>query len=182
KLDIPLIQASGSGLESGFVGGGSKALTSIYKKACAQGRCIIFLDEAQSLFMPRGRGERKWDDDTANTLLGLLDGIKSDEGAGVIWVVASNFDDANSEMDEAMLRRFSVKINFRLPNKSERRELLSVFLSRKEEGCVDWDNVNLDYVAEITGNLSPAVLETVVDRASMIAIEEKAMITTDVLF
>ncbi|MGV3653412.1 MAG: AAA family ATPase [Noviherbaspirillum sp.] len=182
KLDIPLIQASGSGLESGFVGGGSKALNAIYKKACAQGRCIIFLDEAQSLFMPRGRGERKWDDDTANTLLGLLDGIKSDEGAGVIWVVASNFDDANSEMDEAMLRRFSVKINFRLPNKAERRELLRVFLARKEDGCVDWDNANLDYVAEITGNMSPAVLETVVDRASMIAIEEHGMITTDVLF
>jgi cell division protease FtsH len=182
KLNIPLIQASGSGLESGFVGGGSKALNAIYKKACKQGKCIIFLDEAQSLFMPRGRGEKKWEDDTANTLLGLLDGIKSDEGAGVIWVVASNFDDATSEMDEAMLRRFSVKINFRLPNKSERRELLQVFLAKKDEGCVDWSNLNLDYVAEITANLSPALLETVVDRASMIAIQESKVINTDVLF
>ncbi|MGI4936776.1 MAG: AAA family ATPase, partial [Janthinobacterium lividum] len=183
KLDIPLISASGSGLESGFVGGGAKALNAIYKKACTQGRrCIIFLDEAQSLFMPRGRGERKWDDDTANTLLGLLDGIKSDEGANVIWMVASNFDDASTPMDEAMLRRFSVKINFRLPNKAERRELLSVFLKRKDEGCVDWVNLNLDYVAEITANLSPALLETVVDRASMIAIQESCAITTDVLF
>ncbi len=182
KLDIPLIQASGSGLESGFVGGGSKALNAIYKKACKQGKCIIFLDEAQSLFMPRGRGEKKWEDDTANTLLGLLDGIKSDEGTGVIWVVASNFDDATSEMDEAMLRRFSVKINFRLPNRAERRELLQVFLSKKDEGCVDWTNLNLDYVAEITANLSPALLETVVDRASMIAIQESLVINTDVLF
>ncbi|MEC4722961.1 AAA family ATPase [Noviherbaspirillum sp. CPCC 100848] len=182
KLDIPLIQASGSGLESGFVGGGSKALNAIYKKAVAQGRCIIFLDEAQSLFMPRGRGDKKWDDDTANTLLGLLDGVKSEEGSGVIWVVASNFDDANSQMDEAMLRRFAVKINFRLPNKSERRELLNVFLSRKNVECIDWSNLNLDYVAEITANLSPALLETVVDRASMIAIQEKTLIDTDVLF
>jgi cell division protease FtsH len=182
KLNIPLIQASGSGLESGFVGGGAKALNAIHKKAVAQGNCIIFLDEAQSLFMPRGRGDKKWDDDTANTLLGLLDGIKSDEGAGVIWIVASNFDDANMQMDEAMLRRFSVKINFRLPNRAERRELIKVFLERKAEGCVDWTNLNLDYVAEITANLSPALLETVVDRASMIAIQEQAMITTDVLF
>jgi cell division protease FtsH len=182
KLGIPLIQASGSGLESGFVGGGSKALNTIYKKACTQGRCIIFLDEAQTLFMPRGRGDKKWDDDTANTLLGLLDGIKSDEGSGVIWVVASNFDDANSQMDEAMLRRFSVKINFRLPNRAERRELLQVFLSKKDEGCVDWNDLNLDYVADITANLSPALLETVVDRASMIAIHEKAVINTDLLF
>ena len=182
KLNIPLIQASGSGLESGFVGGGAKALNALYKKACAQERCIIFLDEAQSLFMPRGRGDKKWDDDTANTLLGLLDGIKSDQGAGVIWIVASNFDDASMQMDEAMLRRFSVKINFRLPNRGERRELVKVFLERKDAGCVNWDDLNLDYVAEITANLSPALLETVVDRASMIAIQEKTVITTDVLF
>ncbi len=182
KLNIPLIQASGSGLESGLVGGGSKTLNAIYKKAVAQGRCLIFLDEAQSLFMPRGRGERKWDDDTANTLLGLLDGIKSDANSGVIWVVASNFDDANSEMDEAMLRRFAVKINFRLPSKSERKELLGVFLRRKDSTVIAWDQLNLDYVAEITANLSPALLETVVDRASMIAIEEKVRIDTQLLF
>lgn len=182
QLNIPLIQASGSGLESGLVGGGSKTLNAIYKKACAQGRCLIFLDEAQSLFMPRGRGERKWDDDTANTLLGLLDGIKSDEGSGVIWIVASNFDDANSEMDDAMLRRFSVKINFRLPNKSERRELLGVFLRRKDKAVVAWESLNLNDIAEITANLSPALLETVVDRASMIAIEEGRQIDTDLLF
>ncbi|WP_034349211.1 AAA family ATPase [Noviherbaspirillum massiliense] len=182
KLGIPLIQASGSALETGFVGGGSKTLNAIYKKASKEGRCIIFLDEAQSLFMPRGRSDKRWDDDTANTLLGLLDGVKSNEGAGVIWVVASNFDDANSQMDEAMLRRFSVKINFRLPNKAERRELLRVFLAKKDERFVDWNNLNLDYVADITANLSPALLETVVERASMIAIQESVLIDTDVMF
>ncbi len=182
KLNVPLIQAAGSGLENGYVGGGSKALNAIYKKACDLDRCVIFLDEAQSLFMPRGRGERKWDDDTANTLLSLLDGVKSKKGSNVIWVVASNFDDASSEMDEAMLRRFAVKINFRLPNKNERQELLKVFLSRKAPDCIEWDNLNLDYVAQMTANLSPAVIETVVDRASMIAIQEESRISTDVLF
>ena len=182
RLNLPLISASGSALESGYVGGGSKALNALYRKACAKGKCIIFLDEGQSLFMPRGRSEKKWEDDTANTLLGLLDGVKSDKGQGVIWIIASNFDDASTEMDEAMLRRFSVKINFRLPNKKERRELLRSFLSRKKEGLVDWDNLNLDQVAEITQNLSPALLETVVERASMLSIQEKAIIDTKLLF
>ncbi|TFW21529.1 AAA family ATPase [Duganella callida] len=182
RLDIPLIQASGSALESGYIGGGSKALHALHRKACARGKCIIFLDEAQSLFMPRGRGEKKWEDDTANTLLGLLDGVRSDKGAGVIWVVASNFDDASTRMDEAMLRRFSVKINFRLPNKGERRELLHSFLARKADGCVDWQDLNLDHVAEITANLSPALLQTVVERASMLSIQEKQIINTDLMF
>ncbi|UVW28193.1 AAA family ATPase [Massilia sp. H6] len=182
RLGLPLISASGSALESGYVGGGSKALNALYRKACAQGRCIIFLDEAQSLFMPRGRSEKKWEDDTANTLLGLLDGVKSDKGQGVIWVVASNFDDASTDMDEAMLRRFSVKINFRLPNKLERKELLRSFLSRKKDGLVDWSDTNLEQVAEITQNLSPALLETVVERASMLSIQEKTIINTSLLF
>ena len=182
KLNIPLIQIAGSNLESGLVGGGSKTLNAIYKKACAQKRCLIFLDEAQSLFMPRGRSERRWDDDTANTLLGLLDGIKSTEGLEVIWMVASNFDESHSPMDEAMLRRFAVKINFRLPNRTERKELLSVFLKRKEASVVAWDQLNLDDVAAVTANLSPALLETVVDRASLIAIEEGTQIDTSILF
>lgn len=182
RLNMPMISASGSALESGYVGGGSKALNALYRKACAKGKCIIFLDEAQSLFMPRGRSEKKWEDDTANTMLGLLDGVKSDKGQGVIWVVASNFDDSSTEMDEAMLRRFSVKINFRLPNKQERRELLRSFLSRKKDGLVDWDDLDLDQVAEMTQNLSPALLETVVERASMISIQEKTIINTDLLF
>ena len=181
KLNVSLIQASGSGLESGFVGGGSNALNRIYKKACKEGNCIIFLDEAQGLFMPRGRGDKKWEDDTANTLLGLLDGIKSSEGAGVIWVVASNFDDANTAMDEAMLRRFSVKINFRLPNKAERRDILQVFLQKKNADCIDWSQLDLEHVAKVTANLSPALLETVVDSSSRIAIQENCLITTDVL-
>jgi cell division protease FtsH len=85
-------------------------------------------------------------------------------------------------MDEAMLRRFSVKINFRLPNKAERRELLRSFLAKKKDGLVDWDNLDLDQVAEITANLSPALLETVVERASMLSIQEKLIIDTDLLF
>ena len=182
KLNVPLIQASGSALESGYVGGGSKALNALYRKACARGSCIIFLDEAQTLFVPRGRGEKKWEDDTANTLLGLLDGVKSDKGANVIWVVASNFDDASTEMDEAMLRRFSVKINFRLPNKGERNALLKSFLGRKKDGLVDWNDLDLGQVAEMTANLSPALLENVVERASMISIQEKSIINTDLMF
>ncbi|WUR13907.1 AAA family ATPase [[Empedobacter] haloabium] len=182
RLGYPLISASGSALESGYIGGGSKSLNALYRKAAARGNCIIFLDEAQALFMPRGRGEKKWEDDTANTLLGLLDGVKSDEGKGVIWVVASNFDDNNSQMDEAMLRRFSVKINFRLPNRSEREELLRSFLKRKEDGLVDWNDMDLGQVAEITNNLSPALLETVVDRASLLSIQEKTVINTDLMF
>jgi cell division protease FtsH len=132
--------------------------------------------------MPRGRSEKKWEDDTANTLLGLLDGVKSDKGQGVIWVVASNFDDASTDMDEAMLRRFSVKINFRLPNKGERANCCAASCRVRKKAWSTTNDLDLDQVAEITQNLSPALLETVVERASMLSIQEKAIINTDLLF
>jgi cell division protease FtsH len=84
-------------------------------------------------------------------------------------------------MDEAMLRRFSVKINFRLPNKAERSELLRVFLGRKDAKVIAWERLDLNAVAEVTANLSPALLENIVDRSSMIAIEEGSRIDTDLL-
>ena len=59
--------------------------------------------------------------------------------------------------------------------------MLLVFLRRKDEKCVAWDRLDLDYAAEITANLSPALLEAVVERASMIAIEENKQIDSDLL-
>jgi cell division protease FtsH len=53
---------------------------------------------------------------------------------------------------------------------------------RKETSVVAWEQLNLDDVAAVTANLSPALLETVVDRASLIAIEEGSQIDTSILF
>lgn len=182
RLNLPIISASGSNLESGFVGGGSKAIQALYEKAKKLERCIIFLDEAQSLFMPRGAGRTKWDDDTSNTLLALLDGIHTEDQTDIIWVVATNFNENNIEMDEAMLRRFAFKIGFRLPNKKERIGISKANLEKKEASVVDWAHINLDHFGEITSNLSPAVIETIINRASFIAIEDSSKINDKSLF
>lgn len=181
RLGLPLIEVAASSLESGYVGGGSRMLNSIYKAACKRKRCIIFLDEAQTLFMPRGRSDAKWADDTSNTLLSLLDGVNRKHGKDVIWVVASNFDDATSEMDQAMLRRFAVKINFRLPNFVERKEILTRLIGSREHDVIDWDHLDIDAAASTTSNLSPAALAIIVDQASLIAIREQTKVTTDLL-
>lgn len=182
RLNMPVLTLAGSSLETGVVGGGSRTLTAIQKQAEKLGRCIVFLDEGQGLFMQRGRSKEKWADDTANTLLSILDGVSAEPGKEVVWVVASNFSEDTMQMDEAMLRRFAVKINFRLPNKSERKAIIKAFLETKQAGCVDWENLNLDYAADITANLSPALLETVTNRASLIAIEDGKPIDTQTLF
>lgn len=221
ELNAPLIHCAGSNLESGLVGGGSRKLHGIYKQAQAlseqYGVCVVFLDEAQTLFMPRGAtgpSSGKHSDDTANTLLNILDGVVPNTGNPVIWVVASNFSQGDGTMDdEAMLRRFPHKINFRLPNKAERQELLSHFLKKKgtvlaakkpplqsetlrlikrlqsnsnpavEEPSelIEWADLDLQQISEVTAELAPAILEDIVRSAKITAISQGSRINTRTL-
>ncbi len=182
RLNLPILFGSGANLETGFVGGGAGALKSLEAEAKKVGRCIVFLDEAQTLFMQRGKGNNKWEDDTPNTLLAMLDGVHSKDEAEIVWVVASNFDETSMAMDEAMLRRFQLKINFRLPNKPERLALIERFLGKKDAKFIG-ENLNLNFMAEVTANLAPAIIETIITKASMIAIRDnKGIIDDQTLF
>ena len=221
ELNAPLIHCAGSNLESGLVGGGSRKLQSIYARAQAlseqYGVCVIFLDEAQTLFMPRGAtgpSSGKHSDDTANTLLNILDGVVPNTGNPVIWIVASNFSQGDGTMDdEAMLRRFPHKINFRLPNKAERQELLSHFLKKKgsvvaakkpplqsetlrlikrlqtnstsvvdePSELIEWADLDLQQISEVTAELAPAILEDIVRSAKITAISQGSRINTRTL-
>ena len=123
ELNLPILFHSAANLETGFVAGGSNTLGAHRRMAKRRKRCIVFLDEAQDLFMKRG-GHRKFDDDTQNMLLAILDGVRTKSEAEIIWIVASNFNSESMPMDEAMLRRFQMKVDFRLPNKEERRSII----------------------------------------------------------
>lgn len=183
ELNLPLYHIAGSSLETGYIGGGSSTLESVYKAACLKKKAVIFLDEAQNLFMKRKGKHSKWEDDTANTFLSILDGVKTNTDADIVWVVASNFDQHSLEMDEAMLRRFQMKVNFRLPNKSERKSILQHYLSKKEKECFDPRiTIDLEGLSELTANLAPAILETICEKASYLAIERKEKISTKIMF
>jgi len=67
ELNLPILFHSAANLETGYVAGGSNTLARIASMAKRRKRCIVFLDEAQDLFMKRG-GHRKFDDDTQNML------------------------------------------------------------------------------------------------------------------
>ena len=82
--------------------------------------------------MKRG-GRRKFDDDTQNMLLAILDGVRAKADAEIIWIVASNFNSENMQMDEAMLRRFQMKVDFRLPNKEERHAIIDHYLDQRAQ-------------------------------------------------
>lgn len=178
ELQLPILFHSAANLETGFVSGGSNTLGRIIAMAKRRKRCIVFLDEAQDLFMKRG-GRRKFDDDTANTLLSLLDGVRSRNQAEIIWIVASNFNSETMQMDEAMLRRFQMKVDFRMPNREERLAIFGHYLGSRADKVRP--GLDLRHLVEVTEGRSPADLETIVDQAGISAVQAGDLIGADTL-
>lgn len=178
ELKLPILFHSAANLETGFVAGGTSTLGRIVAMARRRKRCIVFLDEAQDLFMKRG-GRRKFDDDTANTLLSVLDGVRSLNDTEIIWIVASNFNSETMQMDEAMLRRFQMKVDFRLPNKEERLAIITHYLNGRADKVQP--NLDLRHLVAVTEGISPAELETIINQAGILAVKTSGMINENVL-
>jgi cell division protease FtsH len=178
ELQLPILFHSAANLETGFVSGGSNTLSRIVAMAKRRKHCIVFLDEAQDLFMKRG-GRRKFDDDTANTLLSVLDGVRSKNEAEIIWIVASNFNSETMDMDEAMLRRFQMKVDFRMPNRAERLAIFEHYLGQRADKVLP--DLDLRHLVEVTEGRSPADLETIVNQAGITAVQTGGMIGADTL-
>jgi cell division protease FtsH len=178
ELNLPILFHSAVNLETGYVGGGANTLGRIMSMAKRRKRCIVFLDEAQDLFMKRG-GHRKFDDDTQNMLLAVLDGVRTKSDAEIIWIVASNFNSEQMQMDEAMLRRFQMKVDFRLPNREERLSIIQHYLSQRADKVLP--DLDLRHLVEITEGRSPADLETIVNQSGITAVQAGIMIGADTL-
>jgi len=181
ELQVPILVTTGN-IETGFVGGGAKVIKSIYRKAEELARenkfntCIVFIDEAQTLLMKRGVSREKWADDTPNELLTHLEGVKTIDDVRIITIVASNFDESNMQLDEAMSARFKKKIHFRLPNEEEREKLLAHFLQKVKN---KEDNINLVRLSKAFSNTSPRTLQTIVQEASLLAIAKKEKVNDE---
>ncbi len=175
ELEVPILVTTGN-IETGFVGGGAKVIKSIYSKANQLASdnkfntCIVFIDEAQNLLMKRGQSREKWADDTPNELLTHLEGVKTIHDVRIITIVASNFDESNMQLDEAMAARFKKKIHFRLPNEEEREALLKHFLGKVENRE---EHINIERLAKAFSNSSPRTLQTIIQEASLLAIAKE---------
>jgi len=184
ELDIPFLIGTGN-VETGFVAGGSTTLKRLFESARVEARmhpsrsCMIFLDEAQVLMGERGK-HSKHEDDASNELLSQLDGINTTNDVNIILIAASNFDSSNMALDEAMLRRFHKKLYFRLPNRNERREILKYYISKINPIHIS-DDINIEHLAEITSQCSPAIIESIIKEAGLISINETKKITTSII-
>ncbi len=122
ELNKMMIVVNLGSIVSSRLGETSKNLSRIFKRAATES-CVLFIDEFDSLGKVRDysqdHGEMKR---VVNTLLQLFDYLPQD----TILVTATN---QKEMLDEALLRRFDLAIDFELPTKQKIKELIDKTLS-----------------------------------------------------
>jgi cell division protease FtsH len=146
-----------------FVGVGASKVRNLFELARKNKPSIIFIDEFDAIGRQRGGGLNMGNDEreqTLNQLLAEMDGFM--DNTGILVLAATNRKDV---LDAALLRpgRFDRIIKVSLPDKNSRKDILLIHSKNKE---LD-NNVNLDFIAELTSGFSGAELKNLLNEAAI---------------
>jgi cell division protease FtsH len=163
EAEANFISISASEFVELFVGLGAAKVRNLFKEARDNSPAIIFIDEIDSVGRQRGAGINMGNDEreqTLNQLLAEMDGFTANEG--VIVIAATNRKDV---LDAALLRpgRFDRIINVPLPDKSSRKDILSVYIKNKNVE----ENINIDFLAELSAGFSGAQIKNLINEAAI---------------
>lgn len=184
---VPLLYCSGSDFVEMFVGRGAARVRKTFARAAKMSPCIVFIDELDALGKSRDMGGlgasiRSNDEaeQTLNQLLACMDSLDSTQGVCVMG--ATNRKDV---LDPALVRpgRFDRIVKVELPNTAGRERILRVHAQKlpgftegsgvdpKRPGSLGQGKaVDLSAVASVTGGLSGAELEFIVNEAAIRAV------------
>lgn len=109
---------------------GAERVQTLFTEARKRGRCVIFIDELESIVPSRERiGSSS---PILSQLLAELDGFALN--SGIIVLAATNHPE---QIDPAVLRsgRFDRKIHIELPNRSELVQLFKLYIDKATKSC-----------------------------------------------
>ncbi|MHA1896759.1 MAG: AAA family ATPase, partial [Promethearchaeota archaeon] len=123
EFNVPMLARKGTSLIGLHVGDGAQKIHSLYNEAREKSPCIIFIDEIDAIGLSRSFQSVRGDVvEIATALLAEMDGL--DANKGIVTIGATNSIDL---LDPGLRSRFEEEIEFPLPNKSERIELIKLF-------------------------------------------------------
>jgi cell division protease FtsH len=165
EADANFISIPASEFIEMFVGLGAARIRSLFKKARENTPCILFIDEIDAIGRQRGTGINMGNDEreqTLNQLLAEMDGFADNDG--VLIIAATNRKDV---LDSALLRpgRFDRIITVPLPDVESRKEIFKVHSQNKFLN----DDVNFDFVADLTNGFSGAQIKNLLNEAAIFA-------------
>ncbi len=165
EIGVPFFVLEGSSVSGIIMGLGVFKLKTLFAKLRKFERSILFIDEIDSM-AARRTGDRGFGgisdmNMTLNALLTEMDGFY---GSNMMVIGATNND---AILDPAIMRagRMDRRIYFETPNPEERKELFRYYL--KKVNC-NIASIDLDEVAMLTSNYSPAEIAGVVNEAALI--------------
>jgi transitional endoplasmic reticulum ATPase len=166
EMEVNFISVKGPELLSKYIGESERGVREVFKKARQAAPTILFLDELDALAPVRGwGGDAHVTERVVSQILTEMDGIE--ELKGVLVVAATNRLDL---VDPALRRpgRFDLLLELPLPDADSRLEILRVHTrNRPVEKELD-----LAWLAEQTEGLTGADLESLCNRATLLAIRE----------
>lgn len=165
EAGVPIFAVSGSDFVQIYAGLGASRIRNLFKNAKDEGKCVIFIDEIDSLGKKRKGANFSGSDEsdrTLNALLAEMSGFKGNEG--IIVLAATNRIDV---LDDALLRpgRFDRQLKVELPDVNAREEILKLHTRNKPI------SKTIDYrkLARDTIYFSGAKLENLLNESAMIA-------------
>jgi len=170
EAGVPVIVASGSEFGEMYVGVGARRVRDLASKARGHGRCIIFIDEFDSIGGKRGRPNRTSEEDlTLNQLLVEMDGMAGSEG--IVWMAATNREDM---LDPAVRRpgRFDRVVEVGMPTIGDRLEILTVHAAKRPLA----PDVDLKEISSLTVGYSGAELANLLNEAAILAVHEDSSV------
>jgi transitional endoplasmic reticulum ATPase len=151
RLDCPLIERRASDLLDMYLGQTEKNIAAMFRQATSEG-AILLLDEADSFLRSRQGAVRSWEVTQVNELLKQLEEFKG------IFVCATNLME---QLDEAVLRRFDFKVEYRYLNREQGRRLFLATLRECGAGRERPGEPIMSRLARLE-NLTPGDFATVV--------------------
>jgi cell division protease FtsH len=174
EADANFINIAASEFVEIFVGVGASKIRALFEMARKNVPCILFIDEIDAVGRQRGAGVNMANDEreqTLNQLLAEMDGFA--DNTGILVMAATNRKDV---LDQALLRpgRFDRILTVPYPDRDSRKAILNVHARNKKLA----DDINLDFVAELTAGFSGAQLKNLLNEAAIYAAREGASIIT----
>ncbi len=149
-LDCPLIERRASDLLDMYLGRTEKNIAAMFRQAASEG-AILLLDEADSFLRSRQGAVRSWEVTQVNELLKQLEEFEG------IFVCATNLME---QLDEAVLRRFDFKVEYRFLTREQAERLFLATLRESAPGAERLGEQILFRLARLD-NLTPGDFATV---------------------
>lgn len=166
EAGVPFFYMSGSEFDEVYVGVGAKRVRELFNTARAKSPAIIFIDELDAIGGKRNSRDAAYVKQTLNQLLTELDGFE--QNSGIVVIGATNFPKL---LDKALTRpgRFDRHVMVELPDVRGRLAILKHHAKKIKMA----EGINLQSIAQLTGGLSGAELENIVNSAAIHASKGK---------